>query len=155
MVERSQQFLKMNCKSPAKHSDLYTSHQEEGFDLRYAEKLWKTTAVSECRLELLVNLDKLGVGLNKVGAYMNGLVDEFRSKKFREKGAELGKKVVFESMMLKIQDEREKHRELQEEKCDVRRETETIYGKNSRRQRRLIKHLIQEASRTKHEESWG
>jgi hypothetical protein len=83
---------------------------------------------------------------------MNGLVDEFRSKKFREKGAELGKKVVFESMMLKIQDEREKHRELQEEKCDVRRETETIYGKNSRRQRRLIKHLIQEASRTKHEE---
>ena len=53
-------------------------------------------------------------------------------------------------MILKIQDE--KHKELEQEKCEVRDETEVIFVKNSRRQRRLIKHLRQEARRTKMEE---
>ena len=76
----------MNCKSPIGTSNSYTSHYEEGFDLRYAEKLWSTTALSECRLDLLMSLERLGIGVNKVGSYMNGLVSEFRSKKFKEKG---------------------------------------------------------------------
>ena len=40
-------------------------------------------------------------------------MDEFKYKKLREKGAKLGNKVVRESMILKIRDE--KHRELEQE----------------------------------------
>ena len=151
MAERSRCLI-MNSLSKNKHSDFYTSHLEEGFDIRYAENLWTTTAKSELRLELLTNLDRMGIGLGKVESYMEGLVVEFRSKKFRGKGAKLGKKVIRESMVLKLHDEREVHKELDLEKSELRRETERLFGKNSRRQRRLIKHLRQEASRTKKEE---
>ena len=96
----------MSCKSPHKTSDYYTSLLEEGFDLRYAEILWNAAAMSELRLELLLKLDKDGGRLNKVGAYTDGLVDEFRSKKFKERGSILGDKVVKESMNLKIRDEK-------------------------------------------------
>ena len=112
----------MRCKSPYKHSDIYTSILEEGFDLRYAEKLWNAAAMSELRLELLVNLDKDGAGLNKVGQYMNGLVNEFRSKKFKERGTDFGVKAVRESMKLKIRDEKHNHWELEQEKREVRHE---------------------------------
>ena len=101
---------------------------------------------------MLINLDRLGVGLGKVESYMTGLVVEFRSKKFREQGAKLGEKVIKESMVLKIQDEKQVHRELNSEKCELRRESERLFGKDSRRQRRLIKHLRQEAARTKKDE---
>ena len=110
----------MSCKSPNKHSDIYTSILEEGFDLRYAEKLWNAAALSELQLELLVSLDKEGAGLNKVGAYMNGLVNEFRSKKFKARGSELGNKFVRESMNLKIRGEKHNHRELEQEKRELR-----------------------------------
>ena len=142
----------MNCISPKKTSDLYTSHLEEGFDIRYAEKLWTATAMSELRLEMLISLDRLGVGLGKVESYMTGLVVEFRSTKFREQGAKLGKKVIMESMVLKMQDERQVHRELDSEKRGLRQKSERLFGKDSRRQRRLIKHLRLEASRTKKNE---
>ena len=59
---------------------------------------------------------------------MNSLVGEFRSRKFKEKGLERGKKVVKESMFLKMQDERQKHEELEQDKKEARRETEEIYG---------------------------
>ena len=84
----------MNHISPEQNSDFYTSHLEEGFDIRYAKKLWISTAMSELRLEMLTNLDRMGVGLGKVESYMAGLVVEFRSRKFREKGAGLGNKVI-------------------------------------------------------------
>ena len=71
----------MSCKSPNKQSDSYNSLMEEGFDLRYAETLCYAAAMSELRLEFLESLDKDEIGLNKVGAYMSGLEDEFRSKK--------------------------------------------------------------------------
>ena len=91
--------------------------------------------MSELRLELMTNLDRLGIGFSKVESFMTGLVVEFRSRKFREQGAKLGKKVVRETMVLKMQDERQVHRELEMEKRDVRCETEVLFGKNSRRQR--------------------
>ena len=69
--------------------------------------------MSELRLELMTNLDRLGIGFSKVESFMTGLVVEFRSRKFREQGAKLGKKVVRETMVL--QDERQVHRELEME----------------------------------------
>ena len=108
--------------------------------------------MSELRLEMMNNLDRLGVGLGKVESYLSGLVVEFRSRKFKERGRNLGKKVVRESMMLKMQDEKQAHRELVGERAELRQLSEQLFGKNSRKQRRLIKHLRQEASRTKIEE---
>jgi hypothetical protein len=84
--------LIMNCISKNQQSDFYTSHLEEGFDIRYAEKVWISAAMSELRLELMTNLDRLGIGFGKVESYMSGLVVEFRSRKFRERGLSWGKR---------------------------------------------------------------
>ena len=56
-------------------------------------------------------------------------------------------------MNLKIRDEKHNHRELEQEKRDVRHDIDVIFGKNSKKQRGLIKQLRQEARRTRTDEA--
>ena len=133
-----------------------TSQHCEGLDLSIAVKVWVNLAASECRLELLRDLEKFNLGFKDVEDYNADLNLKFRSTAFKSGGGPKEKKVVKEAMALKLRDERKYNSEKIRERNIWRRKINHQLGENTKRARTVIKNLRNEATkvRTEHREKY-
>ena len=108
---------------------------------RRARKLWRDLAVSEVRLWMMTQLEKLEVGLNDLEAFNEGLVSKLRSEAMKGKSEGIKKKLVNAALQLKIKDEQRYQEEMRKRKNKMRREIGRLLKVNSNPYRKTIKSL--------------
>ena len=125
----------------------------EGQDLSSAMiKSWKNLAASECRLSLMMELLKLGVGFAEIEEFNLDLSSKFRSKGFKEKFSEMtDRKMIKVAMEFKLRDEQKYNSEVNRERNILRKKLEETMTKNSKPYRSKIKFLRCEAAKVKEE----
>ena len=69
--------------------------------------------MSEVRLWMMTQLEKLEVGLNDLEAFNEGLVSKLRSEAMKEKSDGIKKKLVKAVLQLKIKDEQRYRKRLE------------------------------------------
>ena len=117
----------------------------EGQGERYVTSAWSDLAKSQCLVELLRCLARMGIGLNEVEAFCSGLNIKFRSKVFKEKGSKATREVAAVVMKTKIADEVRKLDEFTRERDNKRRDIKLKYGPKSVTSKAIIKKLSQKA----------
>ena len=133
MVSRNQKNLESDYNN--------TSQRGEGIDLSCAEKVWITIAQSECRIDLLVKLISLKIGLKELEEYSESLNIKLRSNKLKSNSEKDMVNIILEGMRLKLRDEKLFHGEKLHEKNKIRRELNKTFGENTRRTRTIVKNL--------------
>ena len=83
----------------------------EGIEPR-ARVIWQDMASSEMRIWLIMELDKLGVGLNDIESFNMGLINKLRSDAMKGKEEDIRRKMVKEALKLKLKDEQRYHEEM-------------------------------------------
>ena len=121
---------------------------EEGPIVSLAILTWVKLAESECRVKLLVKLVDLNLGFKEVEEYNLALNLKLKSKALKNKNGQ-DRKVIKEAMNLKLRDEKKLSHELTLEKNRLRKEIERLFGENTRKTRRIVKRLRQEATKTR------
>ena len=71
-------------QNPLRYSELTSII--DGNDLSEMQKIWKDTALSEERLNLLAKLKEIKLGLNDVQKFSLGLKYSLKSEKLQDKG---------------------------------------------------------------------
>ena len=140
----------MTCKDPIPKPSYKTS-QDEGQDISLVKDIWIRTATSECRLELVKNLVREGIGFNEVEDYNISLELKLRSEKMVKARENKDKKIVQEIMRIKLEDATNCHREALKDKNSARKEIVKKSGKNTRKSRSIFKKLRHEAAKVRKE----
>ena len=129
---------------------------KEGLDLGIARSVWAKVASSECRIRLLTELIGLGIGFKDVEDYSHDLGLKFKSDAFKKReGGD--RKLVRDTMNVKLRDETHYNREWNQEKTTWRRRIGEYTSNNKRQYLKLIKELRLESQKikTEHVKTYG
>jgi hypothetical protein len=121
----------------------------EGQELRDAKDLWRQVAANESRMHLMVELSRLKVGLADVEEFCIDLGDKCRAE-----SGKIGKvewRVVKAAIESKLVDARRKEKTLKREQNLTRRKIYNANGEDSRKSKKLIRILKNEARNKKKE----
>ena len=124
----------------------------DGNDLSEMVKVWRETARSEARLNLLARLRDINVGFNEVQKFGLGLRYCLKSEKLQDKGNKPILRVVQAAMDLKRKDETFLLAENKKKRENWKRRIGRIHPQRSERYKRIIKYLRQEAAAEKEEQ---
>ena len=121
----------------------------EGQELRDAKDLWRKVAANESRMHLMMELSRVKVGLADVEEFCIDLGDKCRA----ETGT-IGKvewKVVKAAMEAKLVDARRTEKSLKREQNLTRKKIYNAHGEDSRKSKKMIRMLKNEARSRKKE----
>ena len=126
-----------------------TSHEnDEAHVLSVTSKIWIKAALADQQLQLLRKLKNLKLGTAEVEEFLNDLED---SKKSKDKNKQKDKDLAMTVMDRKVVDADKSLREIEGEKTKWRRKLDSLFGKNSRTTRRMIKLLRRDAENVRKE----
>ena len=129
------------------HSEI--TSKVDGQSLGEMLQVWKDIAASEVRINTLEALKTKKIGLREIEQYSLGLRYGFRSRKMQNGSSKPVEGVVEASMMIKIKDEKQNRRELEERREDMKRWLAKKYHTNNKNYKKIIQYLRQEASTEK------
>ena len=140
--------------TPILASSSTPTEQVGGICRREAAKIWKNTAESEARVNLIKSLIKEGRGVRELEEVTLSLASKYKSQKFKKNpklGTGVDKKVTVPAMKIKLADEQCYLRELIKARQACKRELARSIGENSRQYKKVIAELRTEARKTKKE----
>ena len=133
----------LNVQPQTNYSD-FTS-KIEGSELGEMRQIWKETAASEMRLNLMVELKGKKLGFNEIENFSLGLKYNFKSEKLKEKSEKPVEKVILAAMNIKIQDEKHHHRELKRYREIKKKRLQEKHHPQTHVYKSIIRHLRSEA----------
>ena len=123
----------------------------EGKDLGELVQIWRDTASSEMRLNLMSELRGKDLGFAEIEKFSLGLNYNLKSSKMKEQPEKPNLKVIRSAMDFKMKDERYLHMELMKRKEKKRKWLGKIHHPNTRAYRKVICFLRTEARKMKEE----
>ena len=127
----------------------YFTSATEGESLGEMEKVWCGIASTEMRIKLMENLINKKVGFNDVEMFNLGLESNMKSKSLKEEGKYRDTTVIVAAMERKRKDEVRYRRELIKKRNELRKNMVEMMGEKCNKYRRMIKHLMTTAQKTK------
>ena len=97
----------------------------EGENLSEMRRIWKDTAASEMRMNLLTTLKGKNLGLNEIENFSLGLKYNFKSEKMKDMRDRPLDRVIQAAMATKMQDEINHHYELRQ-KRDKQKKSDVV-----------------------------
>ena len=121
----------------------------EGKYLSEMRELWKDTAESEMRMNLLTTLKEKKLGLNEVENFSLGLRYNFKSEKMQDLRDKPLDRVIQAAMATKMKDEIHHHYELRRKREKQKKRLAERYHPKTHTYKKIIKHLREEAAEVK------
>ena len=122
----------------------------EGKVLSEMRKVWKETAVSESRINLIAELIEKKLGFNEIEKFSLGLVYSLKSEKLRDRGEQPVRGVVEAALRVKHKDEVEHCKELKRKRDHMKIELgRKHHHPRSRKYKTIVEFLRREAWNTK------
>ena len=112
-------------------------------------QVWKDTAVSDSRLNMIAELKHKNIGFNEIEQFGLGLKYAFKSEKLQETSNKPIKKVIQAAMQVKMKDEIHNNKELKKLKTKMKRRVAEQHHPQTKQYKKLMTYLKQEAEKTR------
>ena len=140
----------MTCQSLENQQNCsYNTSNLEGKHLSEMLQLWRDTAESEMRMNLLTVLKTKNLGLNKVENFSLGLRYNFKSEKMQDLKDKPLDRVIQSAMALKMKDEIHHHYDLRKRREILKKRLAEKYHPRTHAYKKTIKYLRDEAAEVK------
>ena len=112
-------------------------------------QVWKDTAVSDSRLNMIAELKNKNIGFNEIEQFGLGLKYAFKSEKLQETSNKHIEKVIQAAMQVKMKDEIHNNKELKKLKTKMKRRVAEQHHPQTKQYKKLMTYLKQEAEKTR------
>ena len=121
----------------------------EGKYLSEMQQIWKDTAASEMRMNLMTELREKNLGLNEIENFSLGLRYNFKSEKMQDLRDKPLNRVIKAAMQTKMQDEIHFHYELRKKREIQKKRLAKKYHPKTTTYKKIIRFLREEAAEIK------